>query len=208
MHKIFLSIYGVALSTMLLAVACTKEPEAQNSGSQYKPVATLQELMVSVIDPNVDPIWNAVSTVTTKEGTVEKSPQTDAEWQTLRNHALTLVEVSNLLLIEGRPVAAAGASTSTHAVELSPAEVKKLIDAKRTDFNRHAFALQEGAKLMLAAIDARNTDELAKVGGLVDQACEQCHSQFWYPNDKRPTAAFDLGLKTGGDLYLKMRKST
>ncbi|MES2012276.1 MAG: hypothetical protein V4445_00860 [Pseudomonadota bacterium] len=202
-------LVAVILATMSIGVtACSQKTESAKIVSPFTPTATLQELMVSVIDPNVDPIWNATSTVSTKEGTVEKTPQTDAEWTTLRNHALTLVEVSNLLVIEGRPVAALGVSTSTHAVELNPQDVQKLIETHRGDFINHAHALQEGAKLMLAAIDARNPEELARVGGIVDHACEQCHSQFWYPNDKRPTASLDLGRQAGSDLYMKMRNAT
>ncbi len=197
------------LATLLVGVAaCSPKAEVPKSESPFKPSASLQELMVSVIDPNVDPIWNAVSTISTKEGTEEKQPQSDDEWKVLRNHAITLIEVSNLLVIEGRPVAATGVNTSTHAVELSPQEVQKTIDGNRGDFIKHAHALQEGAKLMLAAIDAKNPEELARVGGIVDHACEQCHSQFWYPNDKRPTASLDLGLQSGNSLYLKIRSAS
>jgi hypothetical protein len=202
-------VLASALAVVFLGLAaCSHETEAPKSVSAFKPSASLQELMVSVIDPNVDPIWNAVSTVSTKEGTEEKQPQSADEWKALRNHAITLIEVSNLLVIEGRPVAAAGVNTSTHAVELSPQEVQKLIEAHRGDFIKHAHALQDGAKLMLAAIDAKNPEELARVGGIVDRACEQCHSQFWYPNDKRPTASLDLGLQSGSNLYLKIRTAT
>ncbi len=91
---------------------------------------------------------------------------------------------------------------------MNPQDVQKLIETHRGDFINHAHALQEGAKLMLAAIDARNPEELARVGGIVDHACEQCHSQFWYPNDKRPTASLDLGRQAGSDLYMKMRNAT
>jgi iron uptake system EfeUOB component EfeO/EfeM len=80
--------------------ACSHKTEAPKSVSPFKPSASLQELMVSVIDPNVDPIWNAVSTVSTKEGTEEKQPQSDDEWKALRNHAIMHIEVSNLLVIE------------------------------------------------------------------------------------------------------------
>lgn len=164
-------------------------PKAEvKTESPFKPVATLQELMVSVIDPNIDPIWNAVSTVNTQAGSVDKVPQTDEEWTQLRHHAITLIEVSNLLAIEGRPIAAQGLSTSSSPAELSPAEIQKNIAAKRTDFNNHARAFQNASQLLLKAIDAKNAEDLVQVGGLVDQVCEQCHKQFWYPNDKLPSA--------------------
>lgn len=172
---------------MVGMVACTqKTTEVAKVGSPFRPVVTLQELMSSVIDPNIDPIWNSVSTVSTKEGIVDKQPQTDEEWKVLKDHALTLLEVPNLLVIEGRKVAADNTSTSTHSSELSAADVQKGVDANRHDFNQHAYDLQDAIKQVIVAIDAKNSEELVKAGGQVDQVCEQCHKQFWYPSDVRP----------------------
>jgi hypothetical protein len=39
---------------------------------------------------------------------------------------------------------------------------------------------------LIAAIDTKNVEALEQAGGEVEQACEQCHSQFWYPGDNRP----------------------
>jgi len=207
MHKTFFGIYTVALGILIGVVAYAQKPDVSKVEPAYKPVATLQELMSSVVDPNVDPIWNSVSTISTKDGTIEKKPQTDEDWLALRKHALTLIEVSNLLVIEGRPVAAAGANTSSHVTELSPKDIQKAINANRDGFVKNAYALQDAAKLTLVAIDAKDADELVRAGGQVEHACEQCHSQFWYPDDKRPTASLDIGLKPSNGLYMKMRNS-
>lgn len=208
MYKVIFGIYGISLTILIAASvsSCSANKETQKAEVAYRPVASLQELMVSVIDPNVDPIWNAVSTESTKDGFVEKVPQTDEEWTVLRHHALTLIEAANLLAIDGRAVAQANATTSTHAVELKPVEIQKLIDEKGGDFVNNAYALQDAAKLALVAIDNKNSDELLRVGGLIERACEQCHSQFWYPSEKVPTANLDIGLQSGSVLYLKMRK--
>lgn len=210
MFKVNFGLYGIGLTVLIGASfsSCSTNTDAPKSEVVYKPVATLQELMLSVIDPNVDPIWNAVSTVSTKDGVIEKTPKTDEEWTVLRNHALTLIEVANLLVIDGRPVALPSASTSIHTVELNPADIQKLIHEKRGDFIKNAYALQDAANLALQAIDAKNSDELLRVGGLIERACEQCHSQFWYPSDKVPMANSDIGLSSGSKLYFKMRKSS
>jgi cytochrome c556 len=197
------------IAAVLLALAagiagCSKSPDPQEK-APFKPTATLQDIMLSVIDPNVDPIWNAVSTIATAEGTQEIRPQTDEEWLKLRHHALTLIEASNLLLIE-RPIAKAGASTSTHAVELGPAEIAQGIQQNRAAFVQNVHALHAAAERTLKAIEARDADALERVGGEIEHACESCHSQFWHPNDKHPTAALDLGVQSGSALYLKLRK--
>ena len=171
----------VAISTVLLS-ACLPETPV----SKFNPVATFPEIMVDIIDPNIDFVWNSVATVSTTSGVEERKPVTDEEWKIVRQHALTVLEAGNLLLVENRPIAKPGASTSQTPVELNPEDIQKAIDSHREDFTNRVHALQAAVQLSLAAIDTRNVEELEKAGGAIDQACEQCHIQFWYPNDKRP----------------------
>lgn len=195
---------AVALALMVGMTGCGKTPEPPEA--LFKPTATLQDLMQSVIDPNVDPIWNSVTTIVAKEGTQEIHPQTDEEWLKLRHHAITLIEASNLLLIE-RPVAKTGADTSAHPVELEPDEIAQGIARNRSGFVQNVHALHTAAENALKAIEARDVTALERVGGEIEHTCESCHSQFWYPNDKRPSASLDLGVQSGSALYLKLRKA-
>jgi len=185
MQKLFLAVFGLTLVIMVGSVACTQKNEVK-AISTDRPLATLKEIMISIIDPNIDPIWNSVATVNTKDGVEEKQPKTEEEWKILKDHAITLLEVPNLLVIEGRKVAVDNLITTDGSAELSPKNVKNGIDANRQDFNQHAHDLQDAIKQVISAIDARNPEELIKAGGQVDQVCEQCHKQFWYPNDVRP----------------------
>jgi len=190
----------VTLIALLAVVSgCNQQPDAEATAAApvtavpsananyFKPSATLQEIMLSVIDPNIDPIWNAISTEITAEGTVEKRPETDEDWATLRNHAISLREVSNLLMIEGRAVAHSHANTSSHESELQADAIQALIAAQWPEFILRAHALHDAANLAVDAIDAKNVDRLEEVGGIIEHACESCHSQFWYPGDKIPT---------------------
>jgi hypothetical protein len=174
---------SLALLAPLLLPACSHHPK---DGKLFRPSATLQEIMASIIDPNIDAVWNAVSTVTTAKGTEERRPHTDEEWKTLRNHALAVAEAGNLLVIKGREVARKGQSTSSGGAELNPDDIRKGIEANRHDFVKRAHEFRDAALLLVAAIDRKNPDQLVEAGGAVERACEQCHSQFWYPNDKRP----------------------
>ncbi|GGY71722.1 hypothetical protein GCM10011613_15730 [Cellvibrio zantedeschiae] len=143
--------------------------------------------MLAVVDPNVDPIWNSIKTTVTSQGVEETRPTTNEDWAALRLHALALREASNLLIIEGRQVAHPTASTSIHPVELGPDEIQALIAANRPAFIKNAQDLHDAVTLAITAIDAKDVDALESVGGAIEHACEQCHSQFWYPGDKRPT---------------------
>ena len=55
------------------------------------------------------------------------------------------------------------------------------IDTHRQEFVAHAKAFHLSVEHAIAAIDAKNTAALVKAGGEIDQACEGCHLQFWYP---------------------------
>jgi hypothetical protein len=50
---------------------------------------------------------SADCTTTTRDGSVEKQPRSDEDWQALRRHAVVLLEATNLLVIPGRRVLAA-----------------------------------------------------------------------------------------------------
>lgn len=142
--------------------------------------------MNSIVDTNADEVWNSVATISTKEGTEERSPKTDEEWLKVRRHAITLLEASNLLIVEGRKVAELGSSTSKVPVENSAEVIQDDINTHRPEFIEHANALHSATKEAIVAIDAKNTEELVRIGGKIDQACESCHARFWYPGEKLP----------------------
>ncbi|WP_157197887.1 MULTISPECIES: cytochrome c [Methylomonas] len=179
---------GWAWLLVLLVGACDDSARQPPSAppTAFVPVATLQDIMTSVIDPNIDFVWNSVSTVSTASGTEERRPQTDQDWLALRQHALIVAEAANLLLVENRPVAAANATTSSGDAELTPSAIKTLVAEHRDDFVTRGHEFQVAALGLIRAIDAKNADALEKAGGEVEHACEQCHSQFWYPGDNRP----------------------
>jgi hypothetical protein len=195
------------LAAALLALSGCGPQASAKAEPLFQPTATLQEIMVSIVDPNADEVWNAVASVSSAAGIEDKQPHTDEEWAKVRRHAVTLLEASNLLLIEGRNVAPKGAATSSVQAELNPEDIQKGIAAKHADFVQHAHALHDTVQQAIVAIDARNAEELIKVGSNIDRVCEQCHKEFWYPNDKLPTAENDLGVQAGSGLYLKLRNA-
>ncbi|WNB74440.1 cytochrome c [Methylomonas koyamae] len=180
--KLHRPLAAMALSAL---AACEQPPAAKPAELGFKPVASLQELMLAVIDPNIDFVWNSVASITSTEGEQERRPTKPEDWEAVRQHALVVAEAANLLLID-RPVAKGSINTASGGAELSALAIHNLIQANREQFQQRAVALQDASRQLLAAIDQQNADELERAGGVVEQACEQCHSQFWYPGDKRP----------------------
>lgn len=153
----------------------------------FKPTATVQDIMLSLIDPSADAVWNSVSTTITKAGTEDKQPHTDQEWQEIRRNAIALIEGANLLLIKGRQVAVEGVKSENPGIEDGPPEVQRLLDADWASYVKFAYELHDSGVQALAAIDAKNPEDLIAAGGRLDDACEQCHQRFWYPNQNKPS---------------------
>jgi cytochrome c556 len=180
---------AVVLAGLLLAcTGCSRQdaPAPKQSDELFQPTASIQEIMNSIIDPNIDYVWNSVASVATNKGIEERKPATDEDWKAVKQHAIVVFEATNLLLIEGRHAAREGTSTSAAPTELSAPEIDKLIAANHAEFITYAHALHETVGAAITAIEKKDADQLVEAGSAIDSICEQCHKKFWYPNDKRP----------------------
>ena len=183
-------VYSLALLLALTAAGCKRATEAAAPAAAAMPPFitdhTIKELMLNVVDTNADVVWLSVTTTASDKGLVETRPQNDAEWARVRQGAVTLAEAANLLMIPGRHVARPGEKSETPGVELEPSEMEELINKDRPAFYKHAKALYDAAMLAVAAIDKKDADRVFEVGENIDQACESCHKNYWYPNEKIP----------------------
>jgi hypothetical protein len=172
----------VLVAASLLAGCAAPAPEQPPPAAPpYRPVATIREIMNSVIDPSVDVVWNSVATVI-DNGMTDRAPKTDEDWAEVRRHALIVSEAANLLLMRDRPVAPPGAPSQAPGVELAPEEIRSLIDKNPDGWNFYVQELQDSLKPALAAIDAKNPQALFDAGEQIDTTCENCHQVFWFPN--------------------------
>ena len=170
-------VAGVALAA--LVAACGTEPPDPVSG--FRATATVEEIMRSMIDPAADAVWDAVVTTSTVDGIHEEVPDTDEEWVSLRRNAITLVEATNLLLIDGRAIARAESRSELPGIDLEPEEIEALVTEDRETWTRLVAGLQRSALTVLEAVDARDAGALLAAGDGLDLACEMCHSRYWYP---------------------------
>jgi hypothetical protein len=142
--------------------------------------------MLSIVDPSADVVWESVATIVTGDEVEERAPRTDEEWANVRRGAIRLAEAPNLLMMPGRHVARPGEKSEAPDVELEPEEMDVLIHKDREAWNRRAKALHEAALTALQAIDAKDAQTLFEVGERIENACESCHSQYWYPGQVLP----------------------
>jgi hypothetical protein len=172
-----------------------------------KPVVSVKELMRDMIDPASDYIFDAVKIVTTKKGTVETVPKTDEDWQKLRIGATTMAEGIYLLKVP-RPFTPPGDnnnSSGPEATELSPAQIKAKLEKDAVLWNAKIEALRNVAKEVLDIVEKKNTAELWEASYNLDQACEGCHLEYWYPGDPALLQRVDRQLD---ELYNKQRSAS
>jgi hypothetical protein len=153
---------------------------------EYTTTATIKDIMLGIVDPSADDVWNAVQTVVGPNGIEEHAPKTDEEWMAVRNGAVRLVEATNLLMIPGRHVAKPHEKSETPGIELEPEEMEVLINKDRPSFYKRARALHDVAAQLLQAADAKDAQRLFDAGDDMEMACENCHMQYWYPNQVLP----------------------
>jgi len=93
------------------------------------------------------------------------------------------MEASDLILMPGRHVAAAGEKEQDPNVNLAPEKIEALIDADRASWVKMAHDMHDSILPALKAIDARDPMALSDAGSGIDKACEDCHLKYWYPKD-------------------------
>jgi cytochrome c556 len=169
------------LASLLLALAvgaCRSQPPP----SDLRTTATIEEIMESIVEPAADDIWNSVGTSIKPTGMEDRMPRTEEEWSKVRHDAIAVMEAMNLVMMAGRRAAAPGSRSEHPGIELDPQEIETLIGADRKTFVSLAHQLQDRAAEAVAAIDAKNTEALLDAGEKLDEACENCHKKYWYPN--------------------------
>lgn len=159
-------------------------PASPAKPSPFLLQASIKELMDAEVDPSADVLWEAVYTRISAAGREDHQPRTPEEWQAVRRGALTLIEATNLLVMDGRRIAPADAPREPG--EPSTAVLQQRLDANHDAFVGFAQALRQVALKTLTAIDAKDPQRLFDVGGEIDEACEACHLVFWYPPDATP----------------------
>ena len=119
----------------------------------FDTTTSVKDLMANVVDPTADGVWESVGTIYTKEGTFEKAPANDEEWNDVKAKAITLVEIGNLLML---PARSAG---NDEWVKLSQEMIKH-------------------SQRAIKAAEAHDRDGVFNTGADIYEACVNCHKRF------------------------------
>jgi hypothetical protein len=169
-----------------------------SSAPLYRMVNSIQDIMEGIVAPTSDILFDAVATDITAQGVNEKRPQNDEEWEHVEWAAIALVESMNMIRVPGRIVARPGEKTKSEgpdAPELTPEEIRAKIDKDRAKFLKYSNDLQDQAIKALAIARRHDAPGLFDIGEDIDNACESCHLEYWYPNDTAARSAHEANLK-------------
>lgn len=191
--RISIGLSMLVFCLALIAACQSQAPAAPPAPAEstYLPTATIKDLMLSIVDPSADVVWLSVTTIVDEKGLVETVPKTDEEWKKVRHGAIALAEAANLLKMPGRRVAQPGEKSETPGVELEPEEMDVLIAKDRAAWNERATHLHDAAIDVIAAIDAKDGNKVFELGEKIEETCENCHKQYWYPNEVIPQVPAD-----------------
>jgi hypothetical protein len=198
------SIRTVLALLAVLASACSpsQTPPPPNRTDtallgEFKPIVSVKELMQFMIDPVADNIFDAVGTVITAKGVVETAPMSDEEWDKVRVGAVSLVEGVYLLKVP-RPFAPAGDENNSigeGASELPPAQITAKVKADPVLWNAKIEALRNVGLEVLEIVKKKDAQALFSAAGDLDEACEGCHLEYWYPGEKDLGPRLDRRLR-------------
>ena len=147
---------------MSLLLTITLSSCSKTQPQPYVSYLSVAQLMQWVIDPAADKVWDSVAWYSTLKGEKIVAPQTETEWEDLRNATATLMEASNLLMIDKR-------------------------GQDNLEWNEYARALGSAAQKTLAAVAAKDPQLIFDTGTQIDSACEACHLKYAHFNKKNAT---------------------
>lgn len=195
MHN-HLIAFSALLLVSLAASVCTpvrdtSPPAASRTGNapvligELTPVVSVKELMGHMIDPAAFYIFDSVYWDSTAKGMIEHKPVTEEDWEKVETGAITIIEGIELLKVS-RPFAPPGDennSAGPNPPEMTPAQIKAKVDKDPVLWNAKIQALRNVGLEILDIVKKKDVEQLFKAGSDLDQACEACHIEFWYPSD-------------------------
>jgi cytochrome c556 len=154
------------------------------------PTPNLHDLMKNVVAVQTQVIWDVGNNAQDEKGDPDPAKLKAADWSKAAGAAGKVKEAAEALARAAHVMAAApgqkidgeGATPGAFGAQ----QVQKAIDANPKVFQ--AFAQQLGTSMeeIVAAAKVKDARKLFDVSGRLDQECEGCHTQFWYPDEKGP----------------------
>ncbi len=153
------------------------------------PQPTVRASMAQVIAPETQAIWDVTNNATDDAGDPDPSKISPADWARMEAAGRQLADQARLLAdVNNVTVAAPGVKVQDEGVQggSSAKQIQAYIDANRPAFAAYARQLADAGDTVVKASAAKDAAPLFAVASELDQRCESCHVQFWYPQQTPP----------------------
>jgi len=151
---------GLKVSYLLMAlflVQCSAPDDSAsgNAGStaNYNTTLDVKEIMVLVLEPASDILWDSGGWVLDASGYEELYPTTDDGWAYVRAQAAVVVESGNMLALPGRSV-------------------------DDDAWNIYAEGLSSAGILAMEAAASQNKEDFFQAGAQLYSVCTACHQAY------------------------------
>jgi hypothetical protein len=152
------------------------------------PKTVLQVTMITKVNPQGLALWDITNGAMDDKGDLSGSKLAAAHWAKLAEIGNALQSAGQALSTKSGVLAAlpgaklqdegnSGASTA--------ADVQRYLDDKPEVFRKHALELQQTGANAIAAAKKHDVKKLAAISEALDEVCESCHLEFWYPKQKK-----------------------
>jgi uncharacterized protein YPO0396 len=152
------------------------------------PAPNLHQLMKNVVAVQTQVIWDVTNNAQDDKGDPDPTKLKAADWSKLADAAGQVKSAAQKLASAPHVMAAAaGEKIDGEGAKEAPSakSVQKGIDANPKALQAFAQQLVGSMDEIIAGAKTKNAKKVFDVAGRLDQECEGCHMQFWYPDEKR-----------------------
>ena len=149
----------------LNALGCAQQQQAQTT--PFKEVASVQEIMESLVAHMAEDVFASVGTIVDDKGITEIFPKNDEEWTEVGYAAMGLAETGNLLMMDTR--------------------VNQYAKDSRDEWIKFSQDMIDRSVIAAERANAKDAEGLLTAGGELYEVCQACHMKYIPDSAPPPT---------------------
>jgi hypothetical protein len=170
------SLFVAAAAFSFFAVAAC----SQQSAAPLDVRATMQ----GQVNPAMTAIWDVGNNALDDNGGLDASLLDGAKWATIAENADKLAAAGKAISDAGSFAAAAADNSTVGEGEITMAAVQEHIDGNPDGLKQMGAAFADSATRLATAARAKDAKTAGDLISGMDQVCESCHLEYWYPEQK------------------------
>lgn len=146
----------VVLATSLMMLACSQQESGDSVASEssyFNTSLSVSEIMLSVLEPASDTLWDNAGWIESAAGYEELYPTTDEGWAFVRAQAAVVAESGNLLALPGRAL-------------------------DNDAWMIYSQGIVDAGLTAMKAADERNEEDFFQAGATLYSVCTACHQAY------------------------------